>query len=518
VCNGLWEYRPDFAKPAWRKGAEKVEAIQEKDGGVTAEDGAMGTIVWTMRSPYVFVGGHLEIDGTGATFAVSWDGRSWRNVGRDLDPIFPPQGPARYVYHLRCQLSGKVTLRGLKIVNDLQMAPLTLPGMGIGQNTFTYTDQSKEARAIRVTHQWVERSASRPPGPPPAPRSPGPGAEAEGTDLVFCWQPAVDPDGDAIADYHFELSDRADMKWPLSMSFAKLVSRTADAGQPRYTLPGPGLLNPGQTYYWHVRAQDDKGVWGAWSETWSFTPRGPAPPEDVALEFDSAASRGTLRWKPSALGRRPSLYRVYASDEKGFSVSDDPYSVTVGISEAVPSRCGGNLMAETSATELVVIGPDVGLPNANRAYYRVVAVDSEGRRSGPSDYAESPRPVFVSEPVTRARAGKFYRCPFAIIRSLGDLRTRVVGGKETMSFWDIERPKFQLKEGPRWLSIDEASGLLSGTPDRVGRSNVVVAVSLEQDDRQLDESALKWGVEKVVSAGTKTIGSASQSFVIDVGP
>ena len=62
-----------------------------------------------------------------------------------------------------------------------------------------------------------------------------------------------------IADYHFELSGRADMKWPLSMSFAKLVSRTADAGKPRYTLPGPGLLNPGTNYFWHVRRAMTRG-------------------------------------------------------------------------------------------------------------------------------------------------------------------------------------------------------------------------------------------------------------------
>ena len=47
-------------------------------------------------------------------------------------------------------------------------------------------------------------------------------------EIVFQWAPPGDPDGDAIADYHFELSNRADMKWPLSMSFYKLISRTSD--------------------------------------------------------------------------------------------------------------------------------------------------------------------------------------------------------------------------------------------------------------------------------------------------
>ncbi len=37
--------------------------------------------------------------------------------------------------------------------------------------------------------------------------------------------------------------------------------------------------------------------------------------------------------------------------------------------------------------------------------------------------------------------------PLSAIRSLGDLRTRVVGGKETMNYWDIEHPRFALAAG-----------------------------------------------------------------------
>ena len=64
--------------------------------------------------------------------------------------------------------------------------------------------------------------------PEPAPAQavfPRDGGESDGTDVVFRWEPATDSDGDTIADYHFELSARADMKWPLSMSFAKQIGR-----------------------------------------------------------------------------------------------------------------------------------------------------------------------------------------------------------------------------------------------------------------------------------------------------
>jgi hypothetical protein len=96
VCNGLWEYRPDFTRISWRAGAATVESVREEKGGLAAEKGKTGIAVWTMRSPYVFVGGRLDVEGTGARFQLSWDGRSWREVGRNLDGLFPPGGPARY--------------------------------------------------------------------------------------------------------------------------------------------------------------------------------------------------------------------------------------------------------------------------------------------------------------------------------------------------------------------------------------------------------------------------------------
>ena len=190
--------------------------------------------------------------------------------------------------------------------------------MGIGTNEFTYTDEGASNGKVRITHRWVERSTSRPPAAPAEPIYPTRGGETDGTDVAFRWRPPTDPDGDRIADYHFELSSYADMRWPLSMSFAKLISRTADAGQARFTLASPGLLNPDQTYYWRVRAQDDKAVWSPWSTTWSFTARGPAPPRDLTLDFERDRTRGILRWTASSKGRRPVAYRVYASDEKGF--------------------------------------------------------------------------------------------------------------------------------------------------------------------------------------------------------
>jgi hypothetical protein len=518
VCNGLWEYRPDFTREPWRRGADTVESVQVKDGALVAEAGKTGVVVWKMRSPYVFVGGRLEAEGTGARFSVSWDGSSWQGVGEDLDALFPAKGPARYEYRLRCELPGGARLQRLAVVHDLQMAPLALPGMVVGENRFTYTDESTGARRVRLTHEWVERSVSRPPGAPPAAVFPAEGGKADGTDIVFRWQPPQIAEGCRIADYHFELSERADMAWPLSSNFAKLVSNTADHGKPCYTTPYPGLLTPGREYFWRVRARSDKGAWGPWSRTWSFTPDGPAPPVEVTLApvkgNDSARS---LRWNANPAGRKPVKYRVYGSDEKGFSASDEPYRRNVGQSKDVPADAAANFVAETSGTELVVLGADANVPNANRAFYRVVSVDDRGQRSGPSDYAAADRPFIYSKPPDATKVGTEFRYQVSAVRSLGDLRLRTVIGKEVANFWDIEAPQFSLVRGPDWLHIDESTGVLRGVPDAAGTTEVVVKVTLERSVRRLDESRLSWGQELVNEVAAEKVGSATQRFRIAVG-
>ncbi|MBN1420212.1 MAG: hypothetical protein JXP34_15640 [Planctomycetes bacterium] len=522
ICTGFWEYRPDFSKDLWRRGAAAVENVRAGAGGLAAEEGKRGTILWDMASPYVFVGGRIEADGPGAKFFLCVDGKTWKPVEESLDGSFPIVGPARYTYRLKCLLEGAARLRRLAIINDVQMAPLALPEMAVGENAFTYSDRCAGDRRVRITHRWVERSDSKPPAAPPAPIHPRAGGEADGTDTVFRWMPAQDPDGDAIGDYHFELSARPDMRLPLSMDFYKLISRTVGetGDKTRYALRQPGLLSPDRTYYWHVRAMDEKGVWGPWSETWSFTPRGPAPPLDVTIDADAAAGKGILRWKPDPDGRPPVTYRVYGSDEKGFTVSDEPFQGTVGVTKAEMAAWDpwfpANFIAETTATELLVIGPDVDLPAANKAFYRVVAVDEHGKRSGPSDYAAAPRPVIYSRPVTAAKVGVEYRYRIRAIRSLGDLSARMRGNDQVTGYFDIEKPAFALERGPAWLKIDAATGILSGIPDAAGEAEVAISAVIDREVRKLDEKALAWGNEKVLSTATQRVGSATQRFVIEV--
>jgi hypothetical protein len=529
IYNGLWEYRPDFSKETWRKGASSVENITSGADGLAAEEGKSGTVIWTLRSPYVFVGGRLEAESAAAQFSISVDGKTWQTVKDNPDKFFSTVGPAHYEYQLKCQLAGSARLRRLAIFNDVQMAPLAMPEMVVGENTFVYSDQSARDRKVRITHQWVERSASQPPSAPQAASYPPDDGEANGTDIVFQWTAAQDPDGDAINDYQFELSSRADMRYPLSLDFYKLISRTADVekgkdgpsiARARYTLSQPGLLTPDRNYYWRVRAMDDKGLWGAWSKTWSFIPRGPSYPVNVTLDYDPANGTGLLRWAANSIGRRPAKYRIYGSDEKGFTIADKAYQSTVGITKTEMAAWNpwfpANFIAETTATELAVIGANVESPAANKTYYRVVAVDEQGKRSGPSDYATAPRPVIYSQPLVRAKVGEEYRYQARANRSLGDLSARMKGSQQVSGYFDIETPAFRVEQGPAWLKIDPATGMLSGTPVAAGRFEVVLAARIERNVRTLDEKTLVWGNEKVLSTRTERIGSATQHFIIAV--
>ena len=152
---------------------------------------------------------------------------------------------------------------------------------------------------------------------------------------------------------------------------------------------------------------------------------GPAYPFEVTLDYDQAKGLGTLKWKANPAGKRPVKYRVYGSDEKGFTISDQRFQSTVGVTTKEMAAWNPwfptNFITETTATELAVLGREVDSPAANKSYYRVVAVDEQGKRSGPSDYAAAPRPVIYSKPTVVAKVGAEYRYQVSANRSLGDL-------------------------------------------------------------------------------------------------
>jgi hypothetical protein len=233
------------------------------------------------------------------------------------------------------------------------------------------------------------------------------------------------------------------------------------------------------------------------------------------MDYDPHRGTGILTWTSNPAGRKAAKFRIYGSDEKGFTASDRDFTVSVGQSTDLKPQFPANFIAETTAHELPVLG--VESPQAaNKTFYRVVAIDEQGKRSGPSDFASAPRPVIYTKPVSVATVGEAYRYRCAANRSMGDLRTRQINGKEVASFYDIEKPRFSIRRGPAWLTINPETGELSGTPDAAGKADIAIVAVIDQENRKLDDATLKWGNEKVVSHAVERVGEATQTFVIDV--
>ncbi len=481
ICQGKWEYAPRFDDGGWRAGTVYAEGLTDADGILRPASPSPGMAIWKMACPYVFVGGALEYVGEKVEFYFSTNRIDWMPAGMNLDVFFPGDGPAVHEYYLACAFtSADAWLAQCKISNAIQMAPLTMPGMQVGENRFTYSDENA-SRNVRLTHTWVEDSSCAPPPAPASPAYPADGGEAEGTQIAFSWDAAALPGGDPVAGYRFELSDHVEMRWPLSSNFEQLVPAIANSAAAGYKLPYAGLLNPDQEYFWRIRACSTAGVWGAWSPVWSFTPRGPGLPRNVRLEMDAGSGTGRLRWDVPAAGRPPAVYRVYGSDEKGFTISDTPYAVYVG--NLTPSRLfspfPANYIAATTNQFLEVIGPGMNLANGNKTYYRVVAVDRFGNRGGPSEMAEARRPFLCNTNRATMRLGGALACSLQTISSVGHLSSLEPWADILLEYWDIEIPRYTLHDAPSWLTCDPWTGRVGGTPDAAGFYAFQAAAEIE---------------------------------------
>jgi hypothetical protein len=370
---------------------------------------------------------------------------------------------------------------------DLQMAPLSLPALDTGENAILYTDDCAAERNVHITHGWRERDDARPPSAP-ALLSPIGGEQVAGTQPTFSWEPVP-----GAVDYEFRLSPRSDLKLALSPVFERLISRTPSKGRSEWSVPEEGLLNPDHTYYWQVRARNADGLWSAWSSAASFAPRAPAVPVDLRLVSDWETRTIALHWRPGDGSRSVAHhYEVYGSDERGFTARREPYDVFVGKSEEGGSKGDetvefpANLLSRTEATSLVVVGGDPGA-STSRCFYRVVAVDEACERSGPSDYVEAPRPFIFSLPPGQIRAGAAATYQMEALRSAGDLRCLSDGSRRYIAaFRDADELRFILDEGPSWIELDEASGVMTFSPEARDASTHTVTVRVQNGQGGVD--------------------------------
>lgn len=483
VMDGQWTYAADLTQAATLKYFQ-TEGVEIRDRGPFGQGvypvGGKGSVIVPMNTAYPVVGGRLDVDigrrspdGGQVKVSLSFDeGKSWQEAWTsamgdyarmyiDLNDFFPRTGPARYHYLLRFDLTSPgpqadVCLKRFYLQATLQMARLAMPGVSLGDNQFIYTDQSGPERKVKITHAWAECDAPVVPSAPAQALDPPDGGQASGTRITFRWQPPAA--GAAAADYEFQLSEYADMRYPLSSNFEKLISRTDNRGTASYELPGVGLLNPGQTYYWRVRARSEEGVWGPWSKAFSFAAQAPAVPGNVGARFEAAARKVELSWEAGDGGSAPVHYRIYGSAERGFTPHDEPYVYDAGadgMKDAPP-----NLLTVTpGAARSLTLPPDLWRP-----YYRVVAVDSAGRESGPSGQGELAHPLIESQSLPAARADQYYQARIEVSASIGDLVSIDFpnGQPYNIRFRNADDLTFEVTGAPPGLAVTRHSGVLSG--------------------------------------------------------
>jgi len=478
--NSRFLYTPRLSPDQYKEGisgqTDTIPATAE--GAQLAGASPRAFLTYDIDIPWAICGGTLSARFIGLgeqdrfTLDVSLDGKSsvrvWEGAGPGEvlarvpidEALKPHNSPAKYHYSVTVGLSSAgadhgANLASLQIETDVMAAPVSLPGLRRGENTFEYTDLQDGPHEVTITHQWRECHGLTPPATVPKPDYPTPGATVRDSTINFRW-PAVE----GCSRYHIQVSRRPDFRVPYRPSYDVVIPAT------EWCVPYAGMFAVDTTYYWRIRARNKWGIWSPFSPPWTFRWEGPMVP--IGVRSEKTPGGITLHWQANPRGTTPVAYEVYGSDEKGFSVHAEPYKAY--IRGQVPA----NLLGRTTDTSMLVVSGKPTHANMNRCYYRVVAVDENGTRSNCSDYVEMPHPSFWSIPPSRAEAGKPFAYEPGVITSLGDVQHRYEAPGNKL--WDAEQLEFSLAAGPDWLTIDKATGKLTGTPPAPGRFEIQLSV------------------------------------------
>ena len=306
-ANGQLVYAPQLASPGFLQG---ISANRQNPFNMTAvaTDGQKPNLHvlrkhdsvydcpshwWVdVTSPYVIVGGRLRAKvhkGGNSRYDALSLGLSVRRGG-DGKPIWEAEGtgdfaldmnldehlqreglPPVYRYSLRFQAFAargaaqpvQTGVDELELTSDIQVAPKSLPALGLGANLVHYWDESPDGRRVRITFLYDEHDDSASPAPP-ALREPADGRTVADLAPKLAWDPARHPDGPQVSDYYIQVSPNLKCIWPISANFEGSLGPATEFRTPE------GWLLPGKTYYWRVKASGADGLWGDWSSIHSF--------------------------------------------------------------------------------------------------------------------------------------------------------------------------------------------------------------------------------------------------------
>lgn len=340
---------------------------------------------------------NLTLPSVADSFWVEWstDSLNWVSVlvrtgpfsGADscslYNQVLPQVNAAIYSGFIRLTLrqadsNQMAGLDSLRFQTRTQNSKSFLPRLTIGDNTFQFSRKDSLPGKVQVKLGWTELSGNSGPVISAVPVYPGVGITSDTAHLRFRWGNAQDTDpGDYPVQYHFQLSDRADMQYCLAPNFDRLIDPVPPSNiafpafQPRVN----GFLRHGQTYYWRVRAMDSRGLWGPWTPVWSFTVQSVMPPALSSLVLGDSALE--ISWSAGMPGKIPARFAVYGSDEmSGFT----PDSLT--------------FIGYTQDSTWKFPYHQSPIP----AYFRITALDVNDEESAPSECIHTPFPFVYTFP------------------------------------------------------------------------------------------------------------------------
>lgn len=277
-----------------KDGQQPAVHVRHKHGGIY--DFPERAIVST-ETPYTILGGQLK-----ATFyrggTNEWDrlsARIYSTTGSlseriwtapnglsgqieaeiDLDQVLFPSGErGRHDYWIEFNFMAdeqnnpptQSGLEALELVTDIQVSSYSLPALSKGSNIIRYRDETPGEHQVKITHIWKERKDNTPPSGPALALSPAQGALVNTLAPLFRWKESLDADkGDKIVNHCILISFDPECRWPVATALYK----ETDSGKAEWQI-AEGWLNHDTGYYWKVKAQDNRGVWGEWSEVSYF--------------------------------------------------------------------------------------------------------------------------------------------------------------------------------------------------------------------------------------------------------
>ena len=387
-------------------------------------------------------------------------------------------------------------LSGIKINLNCLSTIFAMRALQSGENTLVYSDDSS-ARSVKIIAEARGEHVTLPRFPNED-FYPSANAKIPDANLQFIWPAAVD---DSVAGYHIQISSFADMRYPLSPTFDRLVKEDQIkivGGTVRFQLPWHGMLPVQKKLHWRVRPYNNDLLAGDWSKTASFEVRGPGAPEQ--LKLTEQEGKIVLSWKAAAYGTKPAYYEIHTSNLEGFIPVDKPHRL-LGLSDRnTNKKCWHDVCATawpvvpstfvmTTRESKIVFNPS-DTKNVKRrlgAHWRVIAVDTKGSRSCPSPQGFLRTPMLIPPEIIVLPPGKVtYRVP--AISTLGRIYTK---GHYDMGLWSKPQVTFSLATGSsqNW-KIDTAKGLITGTLK--ANEEISLQVSVQDQYGRKDARVLKF--------------------------